>query len=253
MIQISMNLFCSISDVHIRHPGDERYKALLSFMKSEEVLNSRRVIFLGDIFDLMVGNHQEYIKQYSCFFQLLGDLHSKGKEITYFEGNHDLHLEKLFRENVPFVNVEKEQMIVKENGKNYHFSHGDNFDISNLSYQRYKKVLNSSFCKKLAGGIVPFSFIELIGKNASKLSRKRSSAYSEHSTDELKERYRENILNSISSNIDVVVFGHSHILENNSVLENKQKTSLFNNGYFPQTKSFICATENSCSLIPLNI
>ena len=49
----------TISDIHVTK--EKNYDYLLSFMNHKRVADSDIIIFLGDIFDLMVGNHQEYI------------------------------------------------------------------------------------------------------------------------------------------------------------------------------------------------
>ena len=85
-----------ISDVHAKKSNLESYNFLLSFMKDKRVLDSESIFFLGDIFDLMVGNHIEYIDQYSDFFNALASLLKKKKKVFFFEGNHDFHLRRLF-------------------------------------------------------------------------------------------------------------------------------------------------------------
>ena len=52
-----MDGICSISDVHVRSSTDERYISLLRFLDSPEVDSSHFIVLLGDIFDLMIGNH----------------------------------------------------------------------------------------------------------------------------------------------------------------------------------------------------
>ena len=240
----------SISDVHIMNSDDLRYEKLLKFLHSDEVEASDIVIFLGDIFDLMIGNHREYIERYPIFFNRLKELDDKGKRIIYFEGNHDLHLGDLFKRYTPFVETRLEPFIINYKGKNIHYSHGDNFDMQNVSYQRYIKVLRSSFCKFLADKIVPYKIISLIGEEASSRSRKRSESYQIDNRDDLKNNYRENIIGSIGPDVDGVVFGHSHFTEEEHELKSR-KLFVLNNGFFPETNKFVFISETENKLISL--
>ena len=68
----------------------------MSFLRHPEVRESDCIILLGDMFDFMMGEHQEYLNIFEKFFRELKKLLAEGKEIHFFEGNHDFHLEGLF-------------------------------------------------------------------------------------------------------------------------------------------------------------
>ena len=88
--------FSSISDVHIKNADDcPRLDLFLKFLNSNEVSQSNKIFLLGDIFDIFVGNHEEYIDYYSSIFSKLDELSKSGKSIYYIEGNHDFHLKQL--------------------------------------------------------------------------------------------------------------------------------------------------------------
>ena len=221
-------------------------------MDSPEVDSSHFIVLLGDIFDLMIGNHAEYINSYSSFFAKLKALHLAGKRIAYFEGNHDLHLSELFRAHFPFIEVFTEPMVYEFHQKRIHFSHGDNFDLQNHSYQRYKKVLNSRFCKRLANGIMSYDFIKKIGEYSSRRSRERNYALKDGLKDKIQYSYRHNILQTMESSINLVAFGHSHFVENEQISKEGKNFHLLNNGFFPSSNSFIYITELEQKLISLS-
>jgi len=239
-------------EVHVRDPGDDRYVKLLGFLNSEQVRSSHFIIFLGDIFDLMVGNHTEYIDLYSEFFEKLKSLNKEGKKISYFEGNHDLHLSGLFKTHFPFIDVFTSPFVYDFHGQKIHFSHGDNFDLKNHSYQRYKKILNSRFCKRLADGLVSYNFIKTIGEYSSRKSRQRNYIIDESRNTKLKKSYRENILQSVDETIDLVVFGHSHFVENELINSENKNFFLINNGFFPASNSFIHLTKDKKDLVSMD-
>jgi UDP-2,3-diacylglucosamine hydrolase len=247
-----MSTFCSISDVHIRNSEDSRYKDLLKFLETEQVQKADLIIFLGDIFDLMVGNHSENYQEYSYFFKKLDRLSKSGKRLIYFEGNHDLHLTEFFKTFLPFIELRKKPLKVMIGKKNFYFSHGDEFDLQNTSYQNYKRILNMRVFQRLANYIVPFSFVQKIGTMASSFSRKRNHTWDSSQMLNLKERYIKNISGFMNEDIDFVIFGHSHIVEDgNSVLANSN-IKIYNNGFFPETNEYIYGSEAGCTLIPIN-
>ena len=71
----------TISDIHVSK--DKNYDYLLSFMTNKNVLESDMIIFLGDIFDLMVGSHREYINDFKEFLGLERLLKNKKKNYFY--------------------------------------------------------------------------------------------------------------------------------------------------------------------------
>ena len=78
-----------ISDVHV-HPTRGSGEAILkSFCENETVINSDYVIFLGDIFDLLVFNFDEYLDIYEKSIESINKLSEKGVKIFFVEGNHD--------------------------------------------------------------------------------------------------------------------------------------------------------------------
>ena len=81
-------------------------KLLLNFIDSKQVDASSYIIFLGDIFDLMVGKQVEYYSLYQDFFDSIKYLVRKKKKVIFIEGNHDFHLGNLFKDKYPDLKVE---------------------------------------------------------------------------------------------------------------------------------------------------
>ena len=86
----------AISDVHVKTPHDDADRVLCNFLTNPTVTTSDYVLLLGDIFDLMCGPHKEYLEKFGHIFDLIDNLIKKGKKVLFFEGNHDVHLAKLF-------------------------------------------------------------------------------------------------------------------------------------------------------------
>ncbi|MDC1173849.1 UDP-2,3-diacylglucosamine diphosphatase [Bacteriovoracaceae bacterium] len=240
------------SDIHIKEKGDEGYQYLFSFLKSPKIQNSDKVILLGDIFDLMVGNRIEYITEFEEIFQLLKKLCEKGVEVYFFEGNHDFHIDRIFKEyfsefSNKFKFIKDDKVIINIGKTRMRLSHGDDLEVDNLSYQRYKKVIRSQFIKLLADKVVPYRFVRAIGVKASKKSRKRNNKYF-NQEDKIKEKFRNYALKvQEEENIDVLICGHSHV-QDFFITDNFK---YINNGYAQKTNSFIYINNQNIEFISL--
>jgi UDP-2,3-diacylglucosamine hydrolase len=82
-----------ISDIHVKNEKDENYEILCRFLTHPQVQKSDYIFLLGDIFDLMCGDHEQYFQKYKFFFDQLKNLLKQRKTIYYIEGNHDFHLQ----------------------------------------------------------------------------------------------------------------------------------------------------------------
>lgn len=235
--------FTAISDIHIKSEQDDRYLLLMKFMESQEVKNSKQIFFLGDIFDLVIGGHPEYYMEFQSFFDLMIQYSKEGKEIRFFEGNHDFHLEGFFtylqeKQGLKNFYYHKDYFIKKYDGKLYAFSHGDLLDVGNTTYVLWKKLINNSFMKLVTSEIWTYQFVKNLGNYLSNKSRKRNTNKYQNpeAQNQIREIYRKATIRELKQQgWDVFICGHSHVMESYS----KEPYSYFNCGYLPSTKSFL--------------
>jgi UDP-2,3-diacylglucosamine hydrolase len=236
--------FALISDLHIKNDNDNATNLFIQFINHPKVIESQKIILLGDMFDLLVGNHEEYYSQYKTFFSSLRTIIERGQKIIYFEGNHDLHLKKLLKKwleknNLPHSSLilHRKPEIIKWNEKKLYLTHGDEIDYDNFSYLLYRRSVSSGSLDFIADYLMPYKIFELAGKLAAKQSKKRSSKYFDREKN--REKYRLGA--SLIKDVDIVISGHTHI-KDDVVLENGIR--YLNNGYMQNSKTFILATEN---------
>ena len=234
----------AISDVHVKVPHDDADRLLCHFLTHPQVIESDYILLLGDIFDLMCGPHAEYLKQFDHIFNLMDQLVKKGKKVLFFEGNHDVHLEKLFKMRWPKgeVSLSQSAQITNIDGKSYYFSHGDEHEVNNVSYQRYKNLILSAPLRFVANYIMPFAVLNYIGERASKMSRKRGSR--EYNEELVRDTFRKGVTETTKGQFNFILGGHSHVkdvymLNNNSVY--------VNNGYALKSKSFLFIDNHEIS------
>ncbi len=240
----------TISDLHIKTPGDRGHQLLKKFLEHPQVRSSDHIALLGDIFDLWVGDISHKYQDFKDVFDELATLSKEGKVIYYFEGNHDLHLRNL-ESKIPGIQYVRDYVIVGLRGRDVLLSHGDWFDHQDQFYYRYRRVIGSQKFAKLVLSLVGEKFINNIGSLASKISRSRNSKkYGEDISEVVRTKFRELARDcSELHGVNTIVWGHSHVRD---IYEN-QGITYVNNGYGPIEAVFnYIPTTGPISQITLN-
>jgi UDP-2,3-diacylglucosamine hydrolase len=249
-----MKISC-ISDLHIRTKNDNAHKCFDAFVNHSKVQQSQEVYLLGDIFDMMVGDQQQYLDQYDFFFSSLNSLIKKNIKVIYVEGNHDFHLENVFETFVKNNNISEEMFLYSKdeietviNGQKFIFCHGDIVDSENKSFQRWKSIYRSTVFRLLVNKIIPYSFAKRIGNKASSNSKKRNSKSFEY--EKSKETYINGAKKILKDKTNtILVGGHTHIIEDINI----NKCQYINNGFPIRDQKFIHIENNSAKLISLKV
>lgn len=225
----------TISDVHIKNAGDEAEELLLKFLNHPLVLESDYVGLLGDIFDLMCGPHPIYLKQFEKVFNAIEELRKRGVKIVYIEGNHDVHLKKLFSKKWKSdeVMISQKHVLLKDNQYSYYLSHGDDHEVDNVSYQKYKSFIFSAPLRFVANYLLPYHVLEYVGRRASKKSRKKGFKVFDESR--VRERFRSGV-EITNPEANIIIGGHSHVKDYYTL---KSGSTYINNGYALREKVFI--------------
>lgn len=241
---------CSVSDVHIKREDDEAAQLFAKFLDRAESYD--HVVLLGDIFDLVVGGGADWLDKFPKTFKKLEKLSQK-TQIHFIEGNHDFHLRRLFEtSSLKKIKHYDGDFVLKESDCEIRFSHGDDVEVENPNYRRYKKIIKNRFIEMLASELVSVKFISAIGERASAASAKRSRRY--EVGPEQQARIREKFRRSADDYykklgpFDLLVCGHSHVKDSwNSTLG----FHYANNGYFLQEKTFAAITDGKVDFIDL--
>ena len=212
---------------------------------------SIKIFLLGDIFDLVVGHHNEYIQMYPTFFSELEKTLSSGIEVFFFEGNHDFTIRRVFEDFCKEKTLEgfhffERDLLLEVDGKVTHFSHGDLVEIENESYRRYKSFITGWFMKFVCNYIFTVGIVKKIGGRASKNSRERNKKYaSPKYQQEVREKFRRSFKEFKTHNpkVDVLICGHSHVKD-----RFEWEESLYlNNGFAPQTETYLSYVDGEYS------
>ena len=243
------------SDLHIQNSNDESAKFLRDFFSICINHKPQRVYFLGDIFDYMVGEHTEYLEKYFFFFDGVRKLIEDGIEVYYFEGNHDFHLEMVFKDlmqkyqlNTDLLHYCKMDVVEILDGRRVWIGHGDILDYNNVAYKRWKKVYTSNYMYILTSKILSFAMVQKIGSWASQDSRNRKSKNFDYQ--KAKEKYRIGAEILADSGVDIIVAGHTHIEDDYKGKANNGNFHYLNSGYPAKTRKIV-VYDKGFSLEPL--
>lgn len=205
-----MSVSYFLSDIHIKSNQDLSYQKLNQFLETQWQISPGNIYLLGDIFDLWVSNHQIFINSYSQLIQNLKNIKAQGYNIVYFEGNHDLHLEKFWQEQMGFE-VQKDVAYYQLDQFVVRLEHGDLINQNDHDYLRLRRFLRNSYMTFFAHQI-PGIFWDYLGKRWSQHSRKASQGYRVRNNQEIISMVRAHAQREVQSKyFDIVISGHMHV------------------------------------------
>jgi UDP-2,3-diacylglucosamine hydrolase len=247
-----------ISDVHITNNSDQADRLLTSFFNKCIDDKYETIILLGDIFDFMCGNKNEYLSRYPNFFSVLKRSLEKNIQIYYFEGNHDFNLSKLFKDFCKnnFLNLSnfiyiKDYLILEINDKKYYISHGDDLDISDYYYRLYKFIIKSKIIIFLMDRILSYNLLNKLGNYLAKTSKEHNN-YKDSKVILLKEAYRLFALNKAKKGFDYIIAGHCHVKDDFEYKKNNINFRYLNNGFALNSKSYIHIDQENVNFVAID-
>lgn len=201
-----------VSDIHIYSADDPRLGKFESVLRSSLTDGTTHLFLVGDIFDLWVGSHSFFRERYGGVVELIRQLRQKNVEINYFEGNHDLHIQKLWSDELK-CQVFVEPAYFNLAGLRVRVEHGDQMNPSDKGYLFLRAVLRTGFVKWLAEAL-PGSVIQSIGDKMSRSSRRWTSsplkALDEAGIKEMIHNHARRVRKN-DKPFDLLISGHVHV------------------------------------------
>ncbi len=201
-----------LSDLHIRDENESNSQKLLLFLHSLE--NGERpashLFLVGDIFDLWIHNHSYFVEKYPKIVNAIKVVASRGIEVHYFEGNHDLYLRKFWQQEVG-VKVHDGPEFFNLGFSKIRVEHGDLMNPDDKGYLFLKSVLQSGPVKAIAKNL-PGIGVSWIGERASRASRKYTSnqkRMDKQAVQSFMHAYAENVVQD--KMFDYLITGHTHL------------------------------------------
>lgn len=210
-----------VSDVHLKERQSSEYIHFLTFLKF--VLQSKDVdhLFLvGDIFDLWISNKSIFSNHFFDVIALLQDIAKQGTQIHYFEGNHDLYLDKYFKGKEGIKTYNSPQNFYLD-GLKLKVEHGDLINQNDYWYFKWKKIINTRWFKKFVKTCPGFfifyfgfllAFLSAFKKKISFLNRKSTSkVLYENNIRTMLHDYAE--VRCKNEDVDIFINGHVHVAD----------------------------------------
>ncbi len=196
-----------ISDIHIVEASDQRGLLFLKFLKSISVFNCTHLFLVGDIFDLWISDHTYFVDRFKLILDELQRLQSENVQIHYFEGNHDLYLDRYFSKIGIHVHTQAEYFDL---GLKIRVEHGDQMDPSDRGYHFLRWLLRTKVVVWMAHHL-PGALVAWLGQTLSQQSRTYTSTIksvpSEHNLRALKQHAQ---MSYDKKPFDLMISGHVH-------------------------------------------
>ena len=200
-----------VSDIHITGPDCPRGRLFESFLRSiKGGRDISHLYLLGDIFDLWVADHDYFVDRYRDIIGEIRRLRAEGVELSYFEGNHDLHLRSFWGDRLGLV-VHAGPAYVRHGAKMLRIEHGDQMDPDDTGYRFLRWFLRTPPVRFLICHL-PGTIIRRIGERASAASREYTSQTKTIESDTAVAKIRAHAKKACAEKpFDIILSGHVHV------------------------------------------
>ncbi len=196
-------------DFHLGRPNKEsssnREKKIISWLNNISK-DAQEVFLMGDVFDFWFEYRNVIPKENLRFLSTISRLIDQGVNFHYFLGNRDMWVLNYFQELGIKVYDKPQKFLL--NKKNILVGHGDGIGKGDLGFKFLKLIFKNKICQFLFRWIHPDIGIPL-GKFLS--GSKKMMNISENAKRNDKRIIDYCIKYRKENNIDVFVFGHSHV------------------------------------------
>lgn len=230
-----------ISDLHIRDEEESNSEKLLLFLHSleNESRKATHLFLVGDIFDLWIHNHGYFVDKFPKIVNAIRVVVSRGIEVHYFEGNHDLYLSKFWQQDVgvrvhdgpEFFNLGSHKILVE---------HGDFINPDDKGYLFLRKLLRSTPMSLVAKNL-PGLGVSWIGERASRASRHYTSNQKKLEEEKVKTLMHTHAEKVVQEKFfDYHITGHTHVRDVYEFTEGGEQVFSINLGsWFDDQKALL--------------
>lgn len=202
---------CFVSDLHITDPDSEAALLFERFLASlADEGETTHLFLMGDVFDLWVADHDYFLDRYERIVDQVRRLREAGTEIHYFEGNHDLHLERFWAEQLG-ARVHPGPVELELGPLQLRLEHGDQMDPNDRGYRFLRWFLRTPPVR-FALCHLPGSLVARIGDRASATSREYTSRTKTIEQDQAIAVIRNHARRVYARRpFDLIISGHVHV------------------------------------------
>ncbi len=234
-----------ISDIHLgrsEYPEARGEEAdLIRFLRSTEQ-GIEHLYLLGDVFEAYIEYQHLIPKGFARFQGLLAEWVDSGVPVSYLVGNHDPWHQSYFQREIG-ATVEHDSVLVSHHGRRLHLAHGDGIVASSRARMWLKSWLRHPVPVWIYRHVLP-------GDVGISLAKFVNSTFGKRTIDhDLVDGLRAHARALLSeSEVDAVIFGHSHLAE----LHSWPEGAYLNTGYWHESRTFGCLTKGELRLMRWN-
>ena len=232
-----MNATYFISDLHLSEDTQNTTNLFFNFL---DILNPSDTLYiLGDFFDYWINSKKDKLSDFqNNILYKLKQITEKNIKIIFMPGNRDFLINKkiLNKFNIKSIPNQETKLII--NNKSIIIAHGDQFCTDDISYQKYKKIVEKPWVQKLFF-LLPYKTRKYIGNNIRSKSKKYQNQIQKPIDVSLKTI--ENIAQN--TQCEYIIHGHTHRLGLH--YHNNNKTIRFVLGDWHEYGSYIKITKDS--------
>jgi UDP-2,3-diacylglucosamine hydrolase len=227
-----------ISDLHLRSLNERNGQYLLRFLSYlRQAQDTKHLYLLGDIFDLWLSDHSIFEQKFRPIVEELASLVESGVGVTYFEGNHDMHIDKYFEQLG--IEVQVDPLYTEIGGKTFRLEHGDLMNPDDKAYDRYRRFARHPWTEQAIHHL-PGAFWNWLGTEFSKESRKHSTVKRLNREAELQQiihRYAERVYQD--KKFDFIITGHIHLRDQYNLKANANAVSINLGSWFEEPHALL--------------
>lgn len=188
------------SDAHLTADSVDKAELLQRF--AVDVLgNANAVFILGDLFEFYHGYDGYIYPWYRGAIDILKKLAESGKDMVFFEGNHEFGMGRYFEDytGIPC----RQSTTVDLDGKKVFMSHGDGWHRFYLG-----SILKTRFIYAIMDALGP-RLTWMIAKAARVFLSRKIKPYNERT----KNIFREYARQKLDEEYDIIILAHSHMTD----------------------------------------
>ena len=206
-----------LSDAHVDGLRDPVQTSLVGWLRG---LPAGHVVILGDLFHRWWDWGDAVFTAYVPLVAALSGFVERGGAVTFVKGNHDFSVDTLRRFGLDVC----DSLVLESGGQRYHLAHGDQVDMT-PGYRLTRRVLRGPLFAAALRALGPRRAWSFLGRLAGPAHADRQPSSRLRAA---QRRYARRVL---ASGCQVVVLGHSHVVEEQRWPEGRY----INLGAFDQT------------------
>ncbi|MBD3308621.1 hypothetical protein GF339_19525 [candidate division KSB3 bacterium] len=211
-----------IADAHVDEANVDELACFLAFLTALQTRALRRLLIVGDLFNLWVGTPHMRLPHHHAVVDALQALRRQGLTLIYIEGNRDYFLAPMYL-HAPFDVIASEAVQEKIGGKTIYFSHGDLVNVDDRQYRLWRSV-SRSWAVSAAFRALPRGIAVSLARYVERTLRGTNQKHKQGFPLEACQTYAEQLWKRGN---DIIVLGHFHEQRHHEDEYHRQRRHLY--------------------------